>query len=496
MSLNSRKLAGAALAFMTPFVLCFNYVFGHFYRHGSFLLDAGWFAYLLEGNPALINPAALGGGTYYSTHVSPFLSAFSTLGLIADPAPGIWLALLLGLCYGGLSLGVFAMSSASSARPSQGEIALSLAAAGLILWSGPVAAAIGYPHFEPLTCTFLLFFFYFLLGGRLRICMAFLVLGLSVREDSGFHVFALLVLLLLARSRGIAFTQLPGRFLAACAFFSLVWSTAALGIQQALFPGDDAFQRIYSGIPAFAHVTPEFVEARLRTFGAEGRWLYLPFLALAAWSLVKRRPAYLIGHLAFVPWFLLHLAALSDSAGTFQVHYAFPFIISLFWPLIAYADEHRRDTAPAAPARALALYALFLCLAAVRLPLLRMADPTLPDMEAFAELRRTFHEDGELLGPIRVDDSARCLVLDAPVGMDRLQAGERFSSGTAFLFERRFERAVGEDSLRPSREFRLYRLRGTPVLIASDRGLPPRLERLLDRRQWPSASEIRPGGRE
>ena len=361
------------MCFGISYLLNFNYIYGHFYRHGTFLLDVGWLAYLVEQNPSLTNPPAIGGGSYYSTHMSPILSLFSMVSFIADLPSGLWFGILIGLTYGGLCLGVFLFLTLVLELNGDWGILASLLLSGLFLWVGPVVSSIGYPHHEPLTCTFFIFFMLFLFLGRERWAWVAFTLCLMVREDSGFHVFAVLTMLLICQTFLKSFGCLPRRSIFIFAATALCWSLLALFFQSIFFPAGDTFHRIYIGNPQFAHLSWETIADRIGGFLVHRRDLYLPFLVLVVYSIKRRKWVYPAGYLAFAPWFLLNFAAATPAAGGLSLYYGFPFIISLFWPLSVLASESRGGVveAPLLKKR-LSLFLLFLLCGVAKPPLLRM----------------------------------------------------------------------------------------------------------------------------
>src|SRR5579863_4774884 len=101
-------LLAAAATVAIPFAAFAGLVLYQFYVKGSFLLDSGWFAYVMSaGDLSLPNPAALGGGSFFATHIAPIflLTALLRRALpISDPQ---FFALFIGLCHALPGLGVF-----------------------------------------------------------------------------------------------------------------------------------------------------------------------------------------------------------------------------------------------------------------------------------------------------------------------------------------------------------------------------------------------------
>ena len=72
--------AAAILAVGIPFAAFTNLVLFHFYARGSFVLDSGLIASLMwHSDAALTQPASVGGGSFFGTHVSLLFLPLSAL---------------------------------------------------------------------------------------------------------------------------------------------------------------------------------------------------------------------------------------------------------------------------------------------------------------------------------------------------------------------------------------------------------------------------------
>jgi hypothetical protein len=63
----------------------------------------------------------------------------------------------------------------------------------------------------------------------------------------------------------------------------------------------------------------------------------IPLYIILAWVIYSRKFFYLIGIVAFIPWFLLNLLSPLGTLSTMEDYYAFPFILAYLWPLLSYS---------------------------------------------------------------------------------------------------------------------------------------------------------------
>lgn len=160
-----------------------------------------------------------------------------------------------------------------------------------------------------------------------------------MREDAGLHYFGLLFLLsgylYFAKGRLISREIRFHSFLAVSCF---AYSLMAIAIQKTYFNvGDNALARVYLGEPAFAHISLNFLQERLRFFARNRLYILVPILLSLFLSIYKRSWGLLVGIGAVLPWIIFSLLAISFQAGTLTSYYSFPVSIALFWPAIAYA---------------------------------------------------------------------------------------------------------------------------------------------------------------
>ena len=185
--------SGAVAAFAVPFVGFTAFFLYQFYVKGSFLLDAGYLAFLMsEGGLRLASPITLGGGSFFTSHIAPL---FVVTGLIKRGLPGSdaqFFSIVIALGHALPGLGVYwVLRSGFYLR---GPIAVAVAAFAAIAFSfnGLALAIARYPHFEILIVGGVILFAVALMQRRLIAAAVIFALTLTVREDAGFHLFGIL----------------------------------------------------------------------------------------------------------------------------------------------------------------------------------------------------------------------------------------------------------------------------------------------------------------
>jgi hypothetical protein len=339
----------AALAVgIVPFAAYATLILYHFYVKGGFLWDSGLLAFLVgASDPRLPVPPIMSDGSFFAIHVTPIFVALSPIRrLLALTGPQFF-ALFSGLCHALPGLAVFwALYSGYRLRTPIGvTIAAVLALA--FSFNGLALAMARYPHFELLIVGMALLFFVALSQGRPATAAICFAICLATREDAGFHLFAILSLLIgLNRWRGIRWHEQRPEI--GFALLALAYSIGALALQHALFEHQSSFARIYLGEPAFGKISLALLHERLLGYLQFRTYIVLPGLVALFWAVRTGNPYLVLGYVAFLPWGALHLMAESDIAGTLSGYYAYPFLIASFWPLVAVLAEQRQRAVPRA----------------------------------------------------------------------------------------------------------------------------------------------------
>jgi hypothetical protein len=478
-----RLLPAAIVVIGVPFAAFTSLVLYHFYMRGSFVLDAGLQAFLLShGGFRLPYPAALGGGLYWRSHIAPIFILLSLLRRALPVSDVQFFAGFIGLAQALPAIGAFWALRAAGARGAAATAAAALIAIAFAC-NGLALAIARYPHFEMLIVGSIICFAVALAQRRLIAAGLFFALALATREDAGFHLFALLFLLIVVnRWYGIAWrdqrTEL--RFAALGFAYSLV----VVAAQMAVAPGPSALVQIYIGAAPFATLTVARVATRLIGCLVFRAYLVLPAIVAAVWAARTRNPYLLLGYAAFVPWGALQIIAHSDIAGTLSGYYAFPFMIASFWPL--FAVIYRRRAAATRPAATMAAFATMIAASFVgighqynpgrlALPAAFLSPPSLARQARTDRAVALLARSRPVLGRLVVDTSVVALAPnDFSRGETVTGAGAAPPDTVVYMsqgYEAKTLRKIAHaDGIR-----RRYRVPGTAIRIATDRPLGPSL---------------------
>ncbi len=321
-----------------------NFILDHFYAQGAYMLDSGFFLGMFSGHDLSLRvPLAISGTgttTFWPTHIPPTLLLFPLLHHLMPIFPITWFALIMGFVYGLLGCAVAWMVMSLLPR-NWFSACFAVVAATAFIFSPPIVSAIMYPHFEFLFVALICFFALAVGARRNFLAFVFLTLALGVREDSGLHFVAIAATYLVLIRIYRPFTRVD-RTVLIFAGYALAWSIAAIALQKMLAPGDNALARVYFGHPAFSHLNAAFIKGRIETFLRARTAIDVFWVWLVAWAIVRRSLVPLAGFLAFLPWTLLNVLAISDGPSTLGLYYDFPLVLGFVWPLI-HAIWHRDD---------------------------------------------------------------------------------------------------------------------------------------------------------
>jgi hypothetical protein len=295
------------------FALHFRFVLVNF-SLGATPLDTGWFAWLFaEGDPWLINPRIINGLSYYNTHVSPYLSAWSVVLHFFSVDRFTAFAL-----HQGVAFAILAAAVMSLAYPVRSWFVFA-AAMVFVLIGDLVLQYATFPHFEIGILAFGLLGASLWVGGRRLLAGVAFLIACLVREDGGLFVAVLLI--------AVSAAQPPARWLRSpeviLAAVAVVLSAAMLAVKSVYFPGFPTFAFNYSG-HNWDHVTPAFVLQRLRDLLDNPQALIAIGTSLVL-ALFSRR--YLVLPVLMLPLVGLQLLAVRDLLGHFVFYYAMPFLV-------------------------------------------------------------------------------------------------------------------------------------------------------------------------
>ncbi len=476
------RLLPAAIAVIgVPFAAFTSLVLYHFYVRGSFVLDAGLQAFLLShGGLRLPYPAALGGGLYWRSHVAPIFALLSLLRRALPVSDVQFFAGFIGLAHALPAIAAFWALRAAGARGAVATAAAALIAIAFA-FNGLALAIVRYPHFEMLIVGSVICFMIALAQRRVALAAVFCALALATREDAGFHLFALLFLLIAVnRWYGVAWRDQRAELCFAAIGFA--YSLAVVAAQMAWAAGPSALAQIYTGEAPFATLTAARIATRLIGCLVFRAYLVLPAVVAAIWAVRARNPYLLIGYAAFVPWGALQIIAHSDIAGTLSGYYAYPFMIASFWPLVAVIYR-----GGAAASRALATMAGFTAMIAasfvgighqynpgrLALPSAFLSPPSLARQAGTDRAVALLARSRPALGRLVVDTSVVALAPDDFSRGETVTGAGAAPPDTVVYMSQGYEAKTLRQIAHADGISRRYRVPGTGIRIATDRPLGP-----------------------
>lgn len=476
---HALALVAGLTVFTIPFLAYANFVLNHFYHFGAVLLDTGLLADLAWHKPFwLPTPPIVGGQSFYAIHVSPLLTLLSTLSWAVPVGMPQWFAIFSGIAHALAGIAVFlALRCVVGLRDGTG-LAVSTSLAVLFAFNGLAMAQVRYPHFEILIVSAMMLFLTAWRLGRTRLAVAALAMALICREDAGLHVTAfLVVVMVLDRWRGVV--RPDGHRTMVFAVVAFAYSIAALAMSHALFPGSSSFVRVYLGNPPLHGLTPSLLATRVASIMVGRAYIVLPAVLAIVWAVAARNPYIVAGYIACAPWGAVNVLAQSPLAGLLDSYYAFPFMVAAFWPLIGWSMIEPRPVA----SREIVVGFLLMTLASFSSLSLQHNPSRVPLWSGFTTAVSAREQRGidlaiaaivtdqRKLGRLTVSagvasfspSSFRAAEVSAPYSADGLDTAIEMGDGFNFLETRKVAAASGL--------CRIWRIRGTPLWVATDRQL-------------------------
>jgi hypothetical protein len=473
-----RLVAFGLVAAAPAFVAYGDFILDHFYRYGAVLLDSGLLADLAwHQGPSLSGSFLLDGQGFYTFHMAPIFILLSGLSWLVPVAMAQWFAIFTGMAQALLAIAAFWLLATDYGLRRGWRLAAATLLAIAFSFNGLAIAQVRFPHFEILIAAGMMLF---LVAWRHRqwvLASLFFALCLLCREDAGFHIVAVLAVVIALRWRdGVPLsTQRPALVFLG---LGLAYSTGAVLLSTLLFPGHSTFARTYLGAPPFDHLTWGLVTARAAGYLTARGYIFLPAILAAIWAIADRNPYLVAGYIAFIPWTLLHLLAASPLAGTLSSYYGFPYLVAAFFPLIGWqmraAPPRLRSWQPFLGFGAM-LAASFAGLSAqhdpARIPIIAgFTDP--PSFAEQARVERAMaaiHADHAAFGRLLAGDSVAALAPEQFVGDETLWAGPPGRRDSLLYFAHDRDAAEMRKLAAASGLTRRYAVAGTPIRLVTDR---------------------------
>ena len=284
----------AAVCFILPQMVIANSLLHHFYIHGAFLYDAGWFAYLATHalTPNVTSIPSIEDVPMLGRHVFLFFFPLSYIYQIFSSllSEQVYFSIVQGAWAGMVSLAIFLIGDGAINR---WLLAVVSVATGLNPF---VFTLTSFPHVEMAMPAFIALFIasYVRLHEHRRLWwLPFLPLVglLSIREDAGLHGFGVFILLSAyfwwrARERRDLW-----RFFGLASLICIGYSVVAFLVRQSFSPGDDTLVWKFVGSPPYAHLTVDLIWERLVFIASNREYVYIPVLVVALLAVLQRSPA-------------------------------------------------------------------------------------------------------------------------------------------------------------------------------------------------------------
>ncbi|MBS2019075.1 MAG: hypothetical protein JST00_39775 [Deltaproteobacteria bacterium] len=333
--------APVLVAFWANFVFIRN----HFYVHGPYLHDSGWFSALVWRNGLMPrSPASVAWEVvyYWGWHPSLLLSAGSALSYVFPGDRVEWYSIFQGAIYAPVAV-AFPLLVDEERRNDLVSAVVAAVCSLTLLFSGQVVSCSFYPHFEIFSSAGIVIMLAALAMGRERLAWLGIAMSVATREDGGFHSSTFLAAVLAADLTGHAF-PVPRRRVFLMLVGAFAGTVVLVIVQKKFFVSPEAWKHYLSGDPPYAHVNGAFLAARLRGFVVKCSFIWAPCGVAALAALARRDWRYVLGWLVGIPWLVLNLTALQDIKGELAVYTGFPFVGSIFW-VAAYARAGDRGSA-------------------------------------------------------------------------------------------------------------------------------------------------------
>ena len=341
--LNIRKFIDNSffpiLTFFIPFIIISNYNLNHWYIHGPYLLDTGWFSFITSNSvfPYINNHPGLGsGGSFLNTHLSPIFWILSGIKKLFFFLPDqIYYCLTQGLWVGILAISTFYLIPNHNKRK-----AIAFIAGLFTSLNGITISIIHYPHYEIAIPALIALFFSLWIHNNKLFAFLTLILCLTVREDAGLHIFGLMFTIgfYFLCVRDFEKSKIYFKFSLFCLFYSII----TIIIQKTYFVSDSALARIYTGNPPYDHINFQFILERIKYYATDLYFIFIPLLTIIIFSIIKRLWLLLLGCFTVLPWILFSIIAIADQAGKLTLYYSFPLMIIFFWPLIFFHISEKK----------------------------------------------------------------------------------------------------------------------------------------------------------
>jgi hypothetical protein len=322
-------------AAIPAFVCSYNYVLNQFYASGCPLEDQGITAYLMWRNSLSVQfPPAIaevfGDPSSFAIHLVPIFSLTSMLTKMINVSMAGFYAFFHGISHGLLALSLYFIFYKLYKPTSTSAVIFFAFISLLFSLNGIAVSSMLYPHYEMLFVPLAIFFLGFLVDRKPLLAFPFFILALSIKECTGFHLFAVLFFLIVIdvlKKRKIY------TYYIVYAGLAITYSVSALIIQKLLGKGHIFMLEWYFRSPI--SFSWEGFKERASYLIHNRPDFYLPIALIAFWSLISKRLYLIFGIIAFIPWFLFNFLGTSTWASGLHFYYGAFYLLIFVWPFLA-----------------------------------------------------------------------------------------------------------------------------------------------------------------
>ena len=270
-------------------------------------------------------------GSYFQTHFSPIFSIFSLLSYIQPLERIEYFACFQSLGSTLLAASFFQFLNKYYSNHSIKQTFLFFLLSYLLASNGIYQMVIYLYHFEHYIPTLIFLFLSCWIQGKYKSSCIILILLFSVREDAGCHLIAplgLYIVFEIWKSKGKI--NVYTKQLIIISIISFIASLLSLYVKS-LYPGDDAFSRIYFD-GSFEHLANGELKRRITSFLTNRLYITIPITIYIYWYIRARDIRIIIPVLAYLPW--LSLGFIAKTHVCTDDYYNFPLSVIFFWPVI------------------------------------------------------------------------------------------------------------------------------------------------------------------
>ncbi len=324
----------------------------HYYLFGAPVWDTGFFGHLISNaSIQLRNPNVIPSESYYDTHISPAIAIYSLISPFKSFSQPIQLGIFIGICQSIVfPLNYFSIKENFNLKNKWIILVSVYIFSFLYTGLSEPERLVQFPHFEVIIPSLISLSLFFFIRRKNKLAIISALIAFTFREDAGIHLGFLYLTLYFYfyfqlkrfNNNKINLKQYKN-FSYVLSLLGFSFSGISIIVQKIYFTSDNAFMRVYSGENFYSHLSFHFLKLRfndlLNLQAVHDYWLIIPLILSISAFLLTRNLLFIIGYISCIPWFLVHITAVSPMAGLLDAHYGFPFLIGTLFPIVCINSE-------------------------------------------------------------------------------------------------------------------------------------------------------------